>query len=194
MFKRTLLFMGLIAVLVVAGAGSAFASSTPQVKIETSMGDIVLELNRTKAPKTVDNFIRYVQDGFYDGTIFHRVINSFMIQGGGFDENMSQKDTGSAIQNEADNGLSNAKYTIAMARTNQPHSATAQFFINVENNLPLNHSAKTSNGWGYCVFGRVIQGQDVVDKIKAVPTASRGMHQNVPITPVVIKKATVVKP
>jgi len=163
------------------------------VKMETSMGEITLELFPDKAPKTVANFLEYVKDGFYNGTIFHRVINGFMIQGGGFDAAMNQKPTRAPIQNEADNGLSNDAYTIAMARTSDPNSATAQFFINVADNKFLNHTAKTPQGWGYAVFGKVVKGQDVVDKIKAVTTATQGMYQNVPLEPVTITKAYVVQ-
>ncbi len=163
------------------------------VKLETSMGDITLELNPEKAPDTVANFLQYVKDGFYDGTIFHRIISTFMIQGGGFDAKMNQKPTRTPIKNEADNGLKNEVYTVAMARTGDPNSATAQFFINVADNGFLNHTAKTMQGWGYAVFGKVVQGQDVVDKIKAAPTTTKGMFQDVPVTPVVINKATVVE-
>ncbi len=163
------------------------------VKLETSMGEITIELNADKAPATTANFLQYVKDGFYNGTIFHRVIPTFMIQGGGFDAQMNQKPTRAPIQNEADNGLKNEPYTIAMARTMDPNSATAQFFINVADNQFLNHTAKTMQGWGYAVFGKVVKGQDVVDKIKAVPTGNQGMHQNVPLEPVTISKATVVE-
>ena len=162
------------------------------VKLETSMGDIILELNDEKAPKTVANFLDYVTNGHYDGTIFHRVIDGFMVQGGGMTADMKEKTTQTAIENEADNGLKNEAYAIAMARTSDPHSATAQFFINVKNNDFLNHTAKTPQGWGYAVFGKVAQGQGVVNKIKAVETGSRGMHQDVPTEPVVIIKAEVV--
>lgn len=162
------------------------------VKLTTNFGDITLELNAEKAPITVANFLSYVEKGFYDGVIFHRVINDFMIQGGGFDVDMKQKPTDAPIKNEADNGLSNDKYTIAMARTMVPDSASAQFFINVKDNDFLNFSAPTTQGWGYCVFGKVVEGMDVVDKIKAVKTASRGGHQDVPVEPVVIEKAVVV--
>jgi len=162
------------------------------VKLTTNFGDITLELNAEKAPITVANFLSYVEKGFYDGVIFHRVINDFMIQGGGFDVEMKQKPTDAPIKNEADNGLSNYKYTIAMARTMVPDSASAQFFINVKDNDFLNFSAPTTQGWGYCVFGKVVEGMDVVDKIKAVKTASRGGHQDVPVEPVVIEKAVVV--
>jgi peptidyl-prolyl cis-trans isomerase B (cyclophilin B) len=156
------------------------------------MGEIVIELNEEKAPKTSANFIDYVKAGHYDGTIFHRVIDGFMIQGGGMTEGMSEKSTGAPIENEADNGLSNDAYSVAMARTMDPHSATAQFFINVKKNDFLNHTAKTPQGWGYAVFGKVVAGQGVVNKIKAVPTGRNGMHDDVPTTPVVINKAEVV--
>jgi peptidyl-prolyl cis-trans isomerase B (cyclophilin B) len=160
------------------------------VKLHTNFGEITLELDAEKAPITVANFLQYVDNGFYDGTIFHRVINGFMVQGGGFDASMSQKKTVAEIQNEADNGLSNDKYTIAMARTSAPHSASSQFFINVANNEFLNHSAPTSSGWGYCVFGKVIDGFDIVDKIKQVATTSLKGHQDVPASNVIIERAT----
>ncbi len=160
------------------------------VKLQTNFGDITIELNAEKAPITVANFLQYVDDGFYDGTIFHRVINGFMIQGGGFDTSMTQKSTQAEIKNEADNGLGNEKYTIAMARTSAPHSASSQFFINVANNEFLNHTAPSGSGWGYCVFGKVIEGMDVVDKIKQVATTSLKGHQDVPSSNVVIEKAT----
>jgi peptidyl-prolyl cis-trans isomerase B (cyclophilin B) len=163
------------------------------VKLETSLGEITLELDAGKAPVTVANFLKYVQDGFYNGTIFHRVIGNFMIQGGGLDAEMQEKPTQAPIKNEADNGLGNAAYTIAMARTPDPHSASSQFFINVKDNAMLNHTGKTPQGWGYAVFGKVIKGKEVVDKIKAVPTTTKGPYQNVPVEPVVILKATVVK-
>jgi peptidyl-prolyl cis-trans isomerase B (cyclophilin B) len=166
---------------------------TNMVKLETSMGDIILELDDEKAPKTVANFLEYVTNGHYDGTIFHRVIDGFMIQGGGMTADMKEKTTHAAIENEADNGLNNEAYAIAMARTSDPHSATAQFFINVKNNDFLNHTAKTPQGWGYAVFGKVAQGQGVVNKIKTVKTGSSGMHQDVPTEPVVIIKAEVVE-
>ncbi|MGZ8269884.1 MAG: peptidylprolyl isomerase [Methylophilus sp.] len=161
------------------------------VKLSTNFGDITLELNADKAPITVANFLSYVEKGFYDGLIFHRVINGFMIQGGGFDADMKQKSTDAQIKNEANNGLSNDVYTIAMARTSVPDSASSQFFINVGNNEFLNHTAPTSSGWGYCVFGKVVEGMDVVDQIKAVSTTTRAGHQDVPVEPVVINKATV---
>ncbi|EFC91873.1 peptidyl-prolyl cis-trans isomerase cyclophilin type [Dethiosulfovibrio peptidovorans DSM 11002] len=163
------------------------------VKLETNKGDIVLELNEEMAPKTTENFLRYVEEGFYDGTLFHRVIDGFMIQGGGFDETMSQKETGDPVENEADNGLKNEAYTIAMARTQDPHSATAQFFINVKDNDFLNHSAPTARGWGYAVFGKVTEGKEVVDAIKTVKTGGFGPHQDVPIEPVVISKAYILE-
>lgn len=160
------------------------------VKLHTNFGDITIELNAEKAPITVANFLQYVDSGFYDSTIFHRVINGFMIQGGGFDTSMTQKSTEAEIKNEADNGLGNEKYTIAMARTSAPHSASSQFFINVANNEFLNHTAPSGNGWGYCVFGKVIEGMDVVDKIKQVATTSLKGHQDVPASNVVIERAT----
>ena len=164
------------------------AAPLPKVKIETSMGDIVVELNPAKAPKTVSNFLYYVKSGFYNNTIFHRVINGFMIQGGGHTADMQEKaNSRKPVVNEAGNGLKNDAYTIAMARTNDPDSATAQFFINVANNDFLNHKNETPSGYGYAVFGKVIQGQDVVDRIKSVSTGSYGPYQDVPNTPVIIK-------
>ena len=162
------------------------------VKLHTNYGVITLELFADKAPKTVENFKQYVKDGHYDGTIFHRVIPNFMVQGGGFAPGMSQKDTRAPIENEADNGVSNAVGTVAMARTPDPHSASAQFFINVADNDFLNHSAKTSQGWGYAAFGKVADGMDVVEKIKAVSTTSRGGHQDVPADDVVIERAELI--
>ena len=167
------------------------AQDAPKVKLATSMGDIVVQLDAAKAPKTVENFLAYVNSKHYDGTIFHRVIDGFMIQGGGFTADMVQKPTKSPIPLEASNGLKNDTYTIAMARTGDPNSATSQFFINVKDNAMLN--APSPDGHGYAVFGKVVEGKDVVDKIKAVPTGNRGMHQNVPTTPVVIQSATLVK-
>ncbi|MES2546977.1 MAG: peptidylprolyl isomerase [Pseudomonadota bacterium] len=161
------------------------------VKLSTNFGDITLELNAEKAPITVANFLQYVESGFYSDVIFHRVIDGFMIQGGGFDTSMKQKSTVAEIKNEANNGLANDKYTIAMARTSIPDSASSQFFINVGNNDFLNHTAPTSSGWGYCVFGKVVEGMDVVDKIKAVKTGSKAGHQDVPVEPVIIKSAVV---
>ena len=162
------------------------------VKLSTNFGDITLELNAEKAPITVANFLQYVESGFYDGVIFHRVINDFMIQGGGFDANMKQKKTKGEIKNEADNGLSNDNYSVAMARTSIPDSASSQFFINIADNAFLNHTAPTSSGWGYCVFGKVVEGMDVVDKIKAVKTTSKAGHRDVPVEPVIIEKASVI--
>ena len=166
--------------------------SFPQVELNTNKGRIVLELNAEKAPITVANFLEYVRDGFYDGVIFHRVIDGFMIQGGGMDENFKEKATRDAIENEADNGLSNDVGTIAMARTQAPHSASAQFFINVKNNAFLNHTGKTAQGWGYAVFGKVVEGMDVVDTIKGVRTGNRGYHADVPLENVVIESAKII--
>ena len=163
------------------------------VKFETNMGEILLELDEKKAPKTVANFIAYVEKGHYDGTIFHRVIDGFMIQGGGMTADMKEKMTNAPIENEADNGLKNTAYTVAMARTMDPHSATAQFFINVKNNDFLDHSAKTPNGWGYAVFGKVAKGHGVVNQIKAVQTGRKGVHDDVPLEPVEIIKAEIVE-
>ncbi len=162
------------------------------IKLQTNHGDITIELNAEKAPKTAANFEQYVKDGHYDNTVFHRVIDSFMIQGGGFEPGMKQKSTRDNVQNEATNGLKNDHYTVAMARTSEPHSASSQFFINTSDNDFLNHSAPTSQGWGYCVFGKVTAGMDVVDKIGKVKTGQSGFHQDVPVDDVVIIKATVV--
>ncbi len=161
------------------------------VKLHTNYGVIALELDAAKAPETVKNFLGYVESGHYDNTIFHRVIDGFMVQGGGFEPGMKQKPTRAPIKNEAANGLKNDRYTIAMARTGDPHSATAQFFINVKDNDFLNHTAPTPQGWGYCVFGKVTEGQDVVDRIKAVQTGRSGMHQDVPQQDVLIERAEV---
>ncbi len=163
-----------------------------KVALNTNYGRIVLELNAEKAPKTVANFVEYVKSGHYNGTIFHRVIDGFMIQGGGFDDKMKQKSTNAPIQNEADNGLTNDIGTVAMARTMDPHSASAQFFINVGNNGFLNHSGKNPQGWGYAVFGKVTEGMEVVNKIKGVPTGNAGGHQDVPRDGVVIESAEVI--
>lgn len=160
------------------------------VKLLTNFGEITLELDAEKAPITVANFLQYVDSGFYDGTIFHRVIKDFMIQGGGFDTSMNQKESEAEIKNEADNGLTNDKYTIAMARTSAPHSASNQFFINASDNDFLNHSAPTGSGWGYCVFGKVTAGMDVIDTINKVKTSSKKGHQDVPVENVIIEKAT----
>ena len=188
--RRTTALAGVaLAALLALPPALAQTAAAPKVKLATSMGDIVLQLDPAKAPKTVENFLAYVQDKHYDGTVFHRVINGFMIQGGGFTPDMAQKPTRPPIPLEAGNGLKNDKYTIAMARTGDPNSATSQFFINVKNNDMLN--APSPDGHGYAVFGQVIEGQDVVDKIKAVATGNKGPYQNVPTTPVVIESATV---
>ena len=169
------------------------ALATDRVKLETNMGDITITLDREKAPETVANFLKYVQEGFYDDTIFHRVIQGFMIQGGGFTPDMVQKKTGAAVKNEADNRLKNSRGTIAMARTSDPHSASSQFFINTVDNPYLDFQAKEKDKWGYTVFGHVTQGMDVVDKIERVVTTYMGMHENVPIKPVIIKKAVYIQ-
>lgn len=175
--------------LLTTADGAAAQRSDCMVTLHTSMGDIVIELNQEKAPVTTANFLEYVRSGHYDGTIFHRVINGFMIQGGGMDADMQERPTNEPIENEADNGLKNEAYTVAMARTQDPHSATAQFFINVADNNFLNHRNKTPQGWGYAVFGKVVEGQDVVDQIKEVATGRKGFHEDVPTSPVVIEKA-----
>lgn len=174
-----------------AFAGAAHAEAGPRVKLDTSAGDILIELDQAKAPKTVENFLQYVKDKHYDGTVFHRVIDGFMIQGGGFTPEMQQKPTRAPIALEASNGLKNDRYTIAMARTGNPNSATSQFFINVKNNDSLN--APNPDGYGYTVFGRVVSGTDVVDKIRAVQTGNKGGMQNVPLEPIIIKSATLAK-
>lgn len=164
----------------------------PVVELDTSMGAIVIELNEEKAPKTVENFLNYVKSGHYDGTIFHRIIDGFMIQGGGMDAEMNEKATNAPVENEADNGLKNDAGTISMARTQDPHSATSQFFINVKDNDFLNHSGKNMQGWGYTVFGKVTSGMDVIEKMRGVPTGRFGMHADVPKEPVVINSATII--
>ncbi|WP_427313033.1 peptidylprolyl isomerase [Cupriavidus sp. H39] len=164
-----------------------------KVQLQTNKGVITLELDAEKAPKSVENFLSYVRKGHYDNTIFHRVIKNFMIQGGGFEPGMKQKDTDAPIENEAGNGLKNDRYTVAMARTNAPHSATAQFFINVVDNDFLNFSSPTPQGFGYAVFGKVVDGTDVVEQIKGVRTGSSGFHQDVPLEDVVIEKAVIVE-
>ena len=161
----------------------------PSVILVTTMGEIVIELEPDKAPASVENFLKYVDGGFYDGTIFHRVIKQFMIQGGGFTEDMTKKKTRGGVPNEADNGLSNARGTVAMARTGDPHSATAQFFINTADNKALDHKAKTAQEWGYTVFGKVVEGMDVVDDIESVKTSSKGSFRDVPAEPVIIIEA-----
>ena len=163
------------------------------VRLKTTMGDIILALNSEKAPKTVENFVQYVRDGHYDGTIFHRVIDGFMIQGGGFEPGMKEKSTRESVENEADNGLTNNNCTIAMARTQDPHSASAQFFISTQDNDFLNHKAKNTAGWGYCVFGAVSEGTDVVTRIEEVATSTRSGHQDVPSEDVLIDKAEIIE-
>lgn len=182
------------ALVVMAGIPQAQAAGAkPMVKFETSMGDITVELDAEKAPLTVANFLEYVKSGHYDGTIFHRVIDDFMVQGGGFEQDMTQKPAPKTVKNEADNGLKNDKYTLAMARTPDPHSASAQFFINTKDNDFLNFTAPTPSGWGYAVFGKVVEGKEVVDVIGKVKTGKSGPHGDVPVEPIVIKKATIVE-
>ena len=175
-------------------AASPAADQTTRVRLETTEGNIVLQLDRQQAPMTVDNFLAYVNDGFYDGTIFHRVIGDFMIQGGGYTADLSRKQTRAPIENEADNGLKNSRGTIAMARTGDPHSASAQFFINVKDNTMLNYTAANKRGWGYAVFGRVVEGMDVVDKIRAQATGVKAGFRDVPIETIVIIHAVVEVP
>ena len=185
-------FLVLCAALILfTGCNAMSESKNPVVTLETTKGNITIELYPEKAPETVANFIQYVQDGFYDGTIFHRVIPNFMVQGGGFTDDMSEKSTREPIKNEANNGLANENGTIAMARTPNPHSASSQFFINVKDNAFLDFQNETPNGWGYCVFGKVTGGMDVVNSIVAVPTGNHGMHQDVPVEPIIIMKASV---
>jgi len=162
------------------------------ILMTTTVGPMTLELDADNAPKTVENFLSYVSSGFYDGTIFHRVIDNFMVQGGGFTADMEQKSTQAPIENEANNGLKNARGTIAMARTQDPHSATAQFFINVQDNDFLNHTGENMQGWGYAVFGKVTEGGDVLDKIRCVQTGSQAGHQDVPVEPIIIESVTVI--
>jgi peptidyl-prolyl cis-trans isomerase B (cyclophilin B) len=188
------LILPMILILIFCLTGPAVAADKPQVVMETSKGVVVIELYAQKAPITTANFLAYVQGGFYDNTIFHRVIRGFMIQGGGLTADMRKKPNREPIRNEADNGLKNIAGTIAMARTGDPHSATAQFFINVKDNPFLDHRAKTPRGWGYCVFGRVIKGMDVVHAIENVPTGRQAGRADVPIEPVVIQHMTLVKP
>ena len=186
--RKTLVTLTGIALTAIFNIANADTNPTPRVKLSTSLGDIVVQLDPAKAPTTVDNFLQYVKSKHYDGTIFHRVIGGFMIQGGGFTPDMVQKPTQPAIALEARNGLKNDRYTIAMARTGEPNSATSQFFINVVDNAMLN--APNPDGFGYAVFGKVVEGSDVVDKIKAVPTGNKGPFQNVPNTPVLIQSAS----
>ena len=189
--NKYLLWLGLSLCL----ANNALAADTrPKVRMSTSLGEIVLQLDAKRAPKTVANFLRYVEAGFYSGTIFHRVIDGFMIQGGGWTEDLERKTTFPPVQNEADNGLKNLIGTIAMARTSEPHSATAQFFINVNDNHFLNHRDKSPRGWGYTVFGRIVQGVRVVDKIRQVKTVNQPpLRQDAPSPPIVIKKVSIIR-
>ena len=185
--------MALILITALTAFSAGAERRHPVVKLTTSMGEIVLELDAEKAPVTTKNFLAYVKAGHYDGTIFHRVIDGFMIQGGGMDKDMKEKATKDSIKNEADNGLKNVKYSVAMARTQEPHSASAQFFINVGDNDFLDHKDKSIQGWGYAVFGKVTKGFEVVDEIKGVPTGRKGWHDDVPKTQVVIEKAEVIE-
>ena len=187
--KKHLVALASLAVFALP-ATPVFAAN-PMVEMKTSQGEIVVELFADKAPKSAENFVQYVRDGHYDGTIFHRVIDGFMIQGGGFDAEMKQKSTRAPIENEAKNGLKNEPGTLAMARTADPHSASAQFFINLVPNTFLDYPSR--DGWGYAVFGKVVKGMDVVEKIGKLPTANRGFHQNVPVEPIVIESARVVE-
>jgi peptidyl-prolyl cis-trans isomerase B (cyclophilin B) len=189
---KMIVVLGALFTLITAGASMAFAAN-PKVEMETSKGKFVIELFPEKAPETVKNFLNYVEAKYYDGTIFHRVIPNFMIQGGGFTSDMKRKSAGAPIKNEADNGLKNDRGTIAMARTGDPHSATAQFFINSVNNEFLNHKSKTQQGWGYVVFGKVITGMDVVDAISASKTVTRGMYRDVPAETIEIRSAGVLE-
>ena len=174
-------------------SGDTTTMSNPHIKFETSLGNFTAELYSDKAPKSVENFVSYVNAGFYDGTIYHRVIPNFMIQGGGMNPDMSEKTNNAAIENEADNGLKNTKGTLAMARTNDPHSATSQFFVNAKDNAFLDHTAKNAQGWGYAVFGEVIEGIEVVDAIEKVKTGNNGSHTDVPLEAVVMNKVTVIQ-
>jgi peptidyl-prolyl cis-trans isomerase B (cyclophilin B) len=190
---RFSIILGLIAFALVATANADEKTpSNPRVALETSMGKVVLELFADKAPVTVANFLAYVKSGFYDGTVFHRVIPDFMIQGGGFTAGMKKKPANPPIVNEADSGLRNERGTIAMARTSDPHSATCQFFINTKDNAFLNHRGKNSKGWGYAAFGKVLEGMEVVDAVSKVPTGTRGPFRDVPVEPVVIQKAGII--
>ena len=191
MFKSTLAAMAAVFALSALSPAAMAAKGDPHVLLTTSAGNIELELDKQKAPVSVQNFVDYVNSGFYNNTTFHRVIPGFMIQGGGFEPGMKQKATKDPIKNEANNGLKNTRGTLAMARTQAPHSATAQFFINVVDNDFLNFSGESLQGWGYCVFAEVVEGMDVVDKIKGVATGRSGMHQDVPKEDVIIESVTV---
>lgn len=191
MIKMLVLSVVSLAMLLGMTEMSQAETAAPRVRLETNYGTIVLELNSQAAPDTVDNFLSYVREEFYDGTIFHRVMNAFMIQGGGFTADLKKKETREPIENEADNHLENLRGTVAMARTNDPHSATSQFFINSVDNAYLNHKGKTAQGWGYCVFGKVVEGMDVVDAIDKVATTTKEGMQDVPVEPVIIQKAVI---
>lgn len=195
MLKRFLIRLAMLVLLATSVTAPAAEDQLVRVRMQTSEGDIVLQLNKTLAPITVENFLGYVKSGFYDGTQFHRVISNFMIQGGGFDTKNNKKQPRLAIRNEADNGLKNKRGTIAMARTGEPHSATAQFFINVADNVALDHTSPTPRGWGYAVFGKVIEGMETVDKIKQTPTKvgllAGAARRDVPKTPIIIEKVTI---
>ena len=191
--KKIMALLALFAVLAIAPGFAQAGNADPVIKLETTMGDIVIRLNERKAPITCANFVQYVKSGHYDGTIFHRVIKDFMIQGGGFADNMKEKPTHAPIRNEANNGLKNEKYTIAMARTKDPHSASAQFFINTRNNNFLDFKSQKNGEWGYADFGKVIQGQNVVNQIEKAATGRRAGHDDVPTEPVIIKKAVVLE-
>jgi len=191
---KIVLFMILLLTSTLSFSTEKTMSDTPtKVKLTTNLGEIIIQLNAEKAPVSSANFLTYVNEGFYNGTIFHRVIPDFMAQGGGFDTSFNQKAVHAPIKNEADNGLKNTRGTLAMARTNDPNSATAQFFINLKDNAFLNHTGKNASGWGYAVFGEVIEGMDVVDTMAKQPTGNRGGHQDVPKTDIIIEKAEVVK-
>lgn len=191
---KTLLYMTLfLSTTLSFAAETKMSDSQTKIKLTTSLGAVVIQLDGEKAPATVANFVGYVKEGFYDGTIFHRVIPGFMAQGGGFDASFKQKETHATIKNEADNGLKNKRGSIAMARTNDPHSATAQFFINYKDNSFLDHTSPSASGWGYAVFGEVTEGMDVVDAMAKKPTGNRGMHQDVPKDDIVIEKAEVIE-
>jgi|TARA_B110000238_G_scaffold200328_1_gene250046 peptidyl-prolyl cis-trans isomerase B (cyclophilin B) len=191
--KATYISSILMCLLIAIIGNTAMSETNPKVQFETSKGNIVIELDAENAPLSVENFITYVKSGHYDGTIFHRVIPSFMIQGGGFDIDMKQKSTNATIQNEANNGIKNVKGSISMARTSAPHSASSQFFINVTDNSMLDFTSESPQGWGYAVFGQVVEGLDIVLTIEEVATGNQGGHQDVPLEPVVINKATLLE-
>ncbi|BAW80210.1 cyclophilin type peptidyl-prolyl cis-trans isomerase [Candidatus Nitrosoglobus terrae] len=192
-FQKTFIFLllGIFGLTAEADGGVA-TKSPPKVKLQTTLGDIVIELNPEKAPLSVENFLRYVNEGFYNGTLFHRIISNFMIQGGGFDQKLNPKPTHAPIKNEASNGIKNEVGTVAMARTPDPDSATSQFFINTSNNDFLDFQSKTRQGWGYAVFGHVIEGMSIVDTIQQVKTGRQGQYTDVPLKPVIIEKASVI--